>query len=212
MNDPTDDPDHRHAFYAAMYDQVLATPEPPGQRRRPGGGALRARRAIRPAPLTGIGLALAAAVAALVVALGVGSDPAPAYAVTLHPNHLVTLTVHEFGSIDKLNARLAALHLRMRAVPVIPGCVAPVHSVSDELGPTHNDVLPGPARTLEITPVSPDTFSETIDVTPGAGRTWILPVTRAGVEASFAPPEAGTVVGPAPRCVGDAGAPWASRS
>lgn len=197
--------DEDHPFFGEMREQILATPLPAGPRGWPRRRWRRgSRAALRPAPLAGVGAAFAAAVTGLVLLLSAGSSPPPAYAVTVNADRTVTVHLREFRAIRKLNARLAALHTRIRAVPVVPGCVAPVYSTSDAFGKGYKKVLPGPPRTLQA--LRPDGLVigyETISVDTLPGRTFIIPVTRSGLELEFAPPQSGVVVGPAPRCVGE---------
>jgi hypothetical protein len=194
--------DHDHPFFERMREQIVATPLPARRRSWLGSRSTQASRAIRPAPLAGVGVGLATALAALVVVLSVGSHPPPAYAVTLNPDRTVTITLREYQAVGKLNARLVALHTRIRVVPIIPGCVAPVHGVSDAFGPGYKNVIPGPAKTLEVQSFNKD-FSDTISVDTLSGRTLVLAVTRSGMQGTFSAPVSGVVVGPAPRCVGN---------
>ncbi|MGH3265412.1 MAG: hypothetical protein ACRDNS_25850, partial [Trebonia sp.] len=52
----------------------------------------------------------------------------PAFAVTVSGNN-ITITLHQFGALNSLNARLAAENLPIRAVPVVSGCTATARMV-----------------------------------------------------------------------------------
>jgi hypothetical protein len=194
MSDPVD----QHPFFEAMREQFIATPLPARRRWR----VPRARSVLRPLPLAGVGMSLALAIAALVIALGAtGTDPAPAYGVSVN-NHTITIYWRQWRQIAQLNARLRFLDMRIRVVPVIRGCVAPVHTVIYARSgiPTH--VAPGPAKTIEVAPVrrfggSGGVLTTWNDTLPG--RTRIFTATRAGGWAGGV----FTVVGHAPRCVGE---------
>jgi len=215
MTDPRREGQDDDRFFEAMREQFLARPLPPRRRLRLS-GRLRSRRLTSPLPAAGAGMALAAAVAALVIALGAGgSDPAPAEAVTVNSNHTVTIYFGQLRSISKLNARLAALHTRIRVVPIVHGCVAPVHV---EIGSYRAHTMhrkpgpaPGPARTLEVNGLSSLDASNasgpvlTIELGTLPGRTLILPITKSGMLGHLAGIGDGVVAGPAPRCVGDNG-------
>jgi hypothetical protein len=186
-------------------DAAVMLKTAPERRVRPrtagiGPGGLTARR-----PLAAGAGALIAAITALVLVLSAGSNPPPAYAVTFNPNHGVTIYLREFGAIGKLNARLAALDTRIRAVPVVPGCVAPVHAVIGAYRGIPAHLVPGPARTLEALPPQPGVvFSETIALDTLPGRTLVIPATRSGLQTGFtATGGDGVVIGPAPRCIGE---------
>ena len=173
-----------------MRAQIHATPMPPPnarawwqRRRRVGlisGGAL--------------GLALVA------VAVSDGSRAAPAYAAVINTSggqRTVTITLRQEQNIPRLNAQLETEHTRIRIVPVVRGCDAPVHSVSN------GKVIPGPAKTLlafnqNINDGPVYVSSETIDVDTIAGRTSVIPDSKTGLLNSGG----GVVVGPAPSCVG----------
>jgi hypothetical protein len=80
-------------------------------------------RRVRPRVLAGATLGLVAI--GTVVALAAGAtQSSPAYAVDRHPDGTVTLTISRLEGIRGANARLAALGVRVRAVPVMAGCVA----------------------------------------------------------------------------------------
>lgn len=154
------------------------------------------RDSARPALFAGAAVVLVAVIVALVLAVSQAGSLRPAFAATVNTNGTVTITLREFGAIGELNRRLAALGTRIRAVPVVTGCVAPVHTVSNGL------VVPGPARTLEAHPLGPiggALVSETIAVNTIPGRTLVVAETKSGLDE-----EGVVVVGPAPRCVGEA--------
>ncbi len=203
MNGPPREPAEHSPFFEAMRDQFLARPLPTGRVRRPRRGRLGGWRTAVALPLAGAGMALAGAAVAVVIALGAeGTVPSPAYGVTFN-HHTITITWHEWRQIGELNTRLAELGMRIRVVAVVHGCVAPVHTVvyAHSGIPTH--VAAGPARTIEVAPPRASgtqggiltTWNDTLP-----GRTRIFTATRSGGwdGGVF------TVVGHAPRCVGDA--------
>jgi hypothetical protein len=100
--------------------QLRQMPQPG---RGPATGTSRARtrrRAMRrPAWLATGAAGLAAAGTAVVMALG-GS--APAYAVSLGANGTVQVSVNQPSGVAGANAALKRLHVRVRIVPVRPGC------------------------------------------------------------------------------------------
>ena len=199
--------DSGHAFFRLMRAQILDAPPPAHRRLRLDRHGLTTPRRLPLWPLAAVSAAFSAALALLVVAFGAGSNAAPAYAVTINPDRTVTIDLREFRDIRQLNARLVSLHTRIRAVPVIPGCVAPVHVVIGAYDGVPAHVAPGPARTLEAIPAQPGVvavvFSETIEDDTLPGRTFVIPVSRSGLQAAFNIPGSTTVIGPAPRCVGE---------
>lgn len=148
--------------------------------------------------MSGVALLLAAA-AVIVLELSTSSSVPPAYAATFHMSgaqRTVTITLRDEQDIPKLNTRLAALHTRIRVVPVTVGCDAPVHVVSN------GAVIPGPARTLLASPLMKGdggrVISMTIAVDTVPGRTFVIPYSRTGLHSGGE----SVVVGPAPSCVG----------
>lgn len=147
-----------------------------------------------------LGLGLTAGAVAVVLVVSEGTNIPPAYAAIVHTTRAqrtVTITLREERDIGRLNARLAAEHTRIRVVPVVRGCHAPVHSVSN------GKVVPGTARTMLATSQSLHgqaiyVVSETISVNTIAGRTLVIPDSRNGLYSGGA----SVVVGPAPSCVG----------
>jgi len=189
MNTP--EPQHGRSMIDAMREQILATPMPVAARAWSGPRLTRrAGNRLRWALLAS-GIAVAGLTAALVVTLDAASTPPPAYAATLTPNGTVTITLRELSAIDALNARLAALGTRIRAVRAVHGCDAPVHTVSN------GRVVPGPARTLEVVAWPGSIVSMTVEVDTIPGRTLVVAETRSGLAGVVT-----VVVGPAPRCVG----------
>jgi hypothetical protein len=98
---------------------------------------------------------------------------------------------------------LTSLGMRIRVVPVVHGCVAPVHTIIYAHSGLRTHIAPGPATTIEVDNNNHvggpggvlTTWNDTLP-----GRTRIFTATRSGGwnGGVF------TVVGPAPRCVGDA--------
>jgi hypothetical protein len=198
------DQEQTHEFFRAMHQQILETPLPHRSGRiRSGRRTVHGQLALW--PLAGVSAALASILTVVALALGASSNPSPAYAVTINPNRGVTIYLREFRDIDKLNARLAALHTRIRAVPATPICVDPVHSVIGAYNGVPAHVAPGPARTLKALPLQHGivVISETIENNTLPGRTLVIPVMQSGLQAGIAPTQGDVVVGPAPRCVSD---------
>lgn len=185
---------NQRSIIDALRDQIEATPMP----FLPTFGFSRPPRVWlgvrRPRIVAGASVGLAAATIVLVLGLSAASGPPPAVAAALNPNGTVTITLRQITRYRELNAKLAALGTRIRAVPVVSGCVAPVHTVSNGL------VVPGPARTLEVSSQGPGALvSMTIAVDTIPGRTFVVAVTKSGLEGID-----GVVVGSAPPCVGSA--------
>ncbi|MGO9751924.1 MAG: hypothetical protein ACLP8S_17740 [Solirubrobacteraceae bacterium] len=163
----------------AMRQQIRATPMPPARRAallRPASAVGRVRYL---GWLVAGAVALVAAMVALALALSLvgGATPPPAYAATLNPDRTVTITLREMADIPKLNAKLAALGTRIRVVPVLPGCVALVHVVSN------GKVVPAPAQTLHASRTTGSIVSMTIEVKTLPGRTLVIADTRKGLYA-----------------------------
>jgi hypothetical protein len=71
-----------------------------------------------------VGIAAIAATATLVV--GATSTTPPAYALTQNANGTYTLTINDaVTAIPQVNARLEALGINSRLIPVTPNCTAP---------------------------------------------------------------------------------------
>jgi hypothetical protein len=171
--------------------------------------ATSARLGCRPRRTTGLisggALALAAIAAAVVVLVSGGSSAPPAYAAAFHTvagQRTVTITLREWRDIPKLNALLAGEHTRIRVVPIVRGCAAPVHVVIGAYRGVPAHIAPGPAQTLEVDRVAKPVVSETIALDTLPGRTDVFPVTRSGMLGDTAGPGDGVVIGPAPQCVG----------
>jgi hypothetical protein len=150
--------------------------------------------------ISGGAVALAAVAAAVVIVVGGGSSAPRAYAAVFHTSgsgeRTVTITLREEHDIPQLNARLEAEHTRIRVVPVVRGCDAPVHSVSDA------QVVPGPVKTLLARPLFINgkpayTKFQTIEVNTIAGRTLVVAYSPGGFDQF-----SGVVVDPVPACIG----------
>jgi hypothetical protein len=197
-------PDNEHPFFVEMRDQMQGTEMPTRRWILHPSSWHRASPPSQSARLAFLTLALGVALTSLVIGLRAGSDPPAAYAVTLDPGHSVTISLGEFRDIDRLNHRLAALGTRIRAVPVVPGCHARVHSISNVYGAGFKLPIPGPPKTLLAVLIQPglSISSETITTSTLPGRTMVIPVTHAGFQTGFEGGVSGVVEGAAPRCVG----------
>jgi hypothetical protein len=85
----------------------------------PPGRGPAAGRGRRPVWLAGAAAGLAAGVTALVTTLG---GTAPAYAVSRGPDGSVQVSVSQPSGVAGANAALSRIHVRVRVVPVRPGC------------------------------------------------------------------------------------------
>lgn len=128
----------QESVFAAMRRQIALTPLP-----RPQPATLRQRLASHPRLTAGGASALVAAAAAAVVLVATGAltTAPPAFAITVSGNS-VTITLHQFGALKSLNARLAAENLPIRAVPVVPGCTATAQLVGAN-GPVTGTIKAG---------------------------------------------------------------------
>lgn len=87
------------------------------------GGARRLFTWRRPAALAGISLLAAVVAVMAVLSLGATTTTQPAFALLLHPDGSVTVTVHNLRTaLTPLNARLAALGIRERMIPITDAC------------------------------------------------------------------------------------------
>ncbi len=104
---------------AAREYSAARAPHPPPARTR---GLRRVLSRTRPAVLAG-GFLLAALAAAVVLLLGGTATTQPAYALVQHPDGSVTITVHNLQTAERpLNARLAALGINERIIPISDTC------------------------------------------------------------------------------------------
>ena len=120
---PSDPP--ASTFYAAMREQVLATPMPvrscglawlPRPRSRP----------VRFGLMSGAAACLAAGILALVLTLGATTDAPPAYAIVRHADGSLTITLNDLTTgIPALNARFHALGIPENVIPIYAGCNSP---------------------------------------------------------------------------------------
>lgn len=183
---------------SAMRHQIQIT-EMPELRRLP--LVRTARLAIRPRLLAGGATAVAGAATVAVLTIGAATTATPAFAATSNPNGTVTITLNDLSGVSGLNAKLAAMGVAIRAVPVVSACSATAQVVGA-------DGSPQPARTLAVSPLpnNPRTESrstlDTITVTPPQtpGQTEILAASTSGVDLLGQ-----TVHGQVPSCVAPAG-------
>lgn len=115
------------SVFEAMRSQIEHTAMPAAQRDR---SPLRLR------PLGSHWRALSAAATATLAALLVAvllvfdaTDSPPAFAVTRGDHGLVTISLSQIRARGALNARLQAMEVRVRVVPITRRCVAPVRAV-----------------------------------------------------------------------------------
>ncbi|MHB1836165.1 MAG: hypothetical protein ACYCXW_14490 [Solirubrobacteraceae bacterium] len=177
--------DEQESVFAAMRRQIALTPMP-----GPQPATLRQRLASHPRLSAGGASALvAAAAAAVLFGTGAITNAPPAFAVTVSGNS-VTITLHEFGALNSLNARLAAENLPIRAVPVVAGCTAIAQLVGAN-GPVTRTIkagwVSGPGTlTIELTHRRPPP-GDTLVVGASGGHSLLLPQ---------------EIEGPVPRCIG----------
>ena len=130
--------DEHESVFDAMRRQIARTPLP-----GPQPATLRQCLASHPRLTASIavGLVAIAAAAAAIFAAGALTSASPAFAVTMTGNG-VTISLHEFGALDALNAKLAAENIPVRAVPVVAGCTATAHVVGAN-GPVTRTIKAG---------------------------------------------------------------------
>lgn len=112
----------RDALRDAAAREYPAARAPRRWRVRPGG----ARRLFtwrRPAAFAGISLLAAVVAVTAVLSLGATTTTQPAFALVQHPDGSVTVTVHNLRTaLTPLNARLAALGIKERMIPISDAC------------------------------------------------------------------------------------------
>jgi hypothetical protein len=114
--------DLRDALYEAAAREYGAARAPRLSRARTR-GLRRVLTRRRPAAIAGISLLAAVAVATVVLLLGATSTTQLAYALVQHPDGSVTVTVHNLqAAVRPLNARLAALGINERIIPISDTC------------------------------------------------------------------------------------------
>jgi hypothetical protein len=136
--------------------------EPPAALQRPPAPAGRLRWASRRrlAAAT-FATALAAVLAALVIGLGGGGGGGtPAYAVTSNGDGTITVRLREIVGIEGANAKLTALGVPVRVVPVEPDC-PPVggDSTPDRVSPERQHTIlsligPPDVASVKVTPAA----------------------------------------------------------
>lgn len=114
--------DLRDALRDAAAREYSAARVPRRWRTRPG----RAGRRLtwrRPAAFAGISLLAVVAAVTAVLSLVATTTTQPAYALVQHPDGSVTVTVHNLRTaLAPLNARLAALGIKERMIPITDSC------------------------------------------------------------------------------------------
>jgi hypothetical protein len=138
---------------------------------RIGRTVLKHRRATRPQLLAGTTVGLAAMATAAALLLGASSSP-PAFAVTRHPNGMVTVNLMRLSGIAAANDKLAAIGVRAQIVPMAKH--APELVCPDGAVPTITfDPASIPKRqALVITPgQSSSRDAAAIKTNPGSGDT-----------------------------------------
>jgi len=123
MIDQRNDASNRN-FFAAMREQIAATPLPTAQRRRwravldPTG-----RRQMRFGVLSGVMLGATAVAAVVVLALSAATNAPPAYAITHNPDGSLTITLSELTrGIPGLNAKFRQLGINETVIPIKADC------------------------------------------------------------------------------------------
>ncbi len=105
---------------AAREYSAARAPRPSRSRTR---GSPRVLTRARPTALAGILLLAAVAATTVVLVLGGTTTTQPAYALVQHPDGSVTVTVHNLQTAERpLNARLAALGINERIIPISDTC------------------------------------------------------------------------------------------
>jgi hypothetical protein len=173
------------SVFAAMRRQIALTPMP-----GPRPATLRQRLTSHPRLTASVaGGLVAIAAAGAVFATGAFTSAPPAFAVTVTGNS-VTITLHEFGALSSLNARLAAENIPVRAVPVVAGCTATARLVGAN-GPV--------TRTIKAGYVSgPGTLHIELTHRPPHGDTLVVGASSNG-RSLLLPHE---IEGPLPTCMG----------
>jgi hypothetical protein len=99
----------------------------------------------RPRALASVAVSTVAVAIAAVISLGPGAV-SPSYAVTLNPGHSVRITLYELTGIRPANARLHALGVRARIVPMTATCKNRIElsylGIAEKPAPTINLTLP----------------------------------------------------------------------
>jgi hypothetical protein len=177
---PTFDHEGRSLF-DVMREQIASTPMPNARWRWPRRFFLGFRARSRVA--AGASVGLAATAVALVLTFAVASPPA--FAVTSNPDGTITITLNELSAVGALNAKLAAMGVNVRAVPVVAGCKAPARIAGSD----------SPPATLLAN--TSGFASVTVSTNIPAGQTLVLAASDGGLHGF------GQIIqGPIPSCVG----------
>lgn len=111
------------AFFAAMREQIQATPMPTARARPPRHRAVRPRIRRRLELLGAAGILVAGVIAAVVLLFSALASPPPALALTRNSDGTITVTLNELSKgVSALNAEFARLHIDETAIPVLPTC------------------------------------------------------------------------------------------
>lgn len=185
----------------SMRAQIAATPMPTA--RRPALSVALTKTHGRPHVVVGVIAGVAAATAVAIVLAFAGATTPPAFAVTTHPNGTITITLRQFKRIRALNAKLTAMGTRIRAVPVVSGCRAPVRIVGSAAPPATLEARPligvnAKGHRLRVGPL----VSVTVARGTLPGHTLVMAASHSGLYVLGQ-----TVQGPAPSCVGLAAGP-----
>lgn len=133
-----------------------------------------------------------------VLVMSFGASITPEQLVARGKGGLVTITAADGSSVGALNRRLASLGIPIRAAAVLPGCVAPVRSV------THDQQVAG-ARTLDVAGMPVVSHRRPRDRRGLVAR--VVPPLKQGLTLVLAVGDSASatvgqvIVGPAPRCV-----------
>lgn len=158
-----------------------------------------ARRGVpRPVMVAAGTVALAGVATAGVVATGGHNNPA--YAVSVHSNGTVSMSLQEMKAVGPLNAKLRRLHVPIRAVRVRRGCT----STSTYTPDPGRIVAAHPAKVVSVvvrTRGLPAGQTIVVGLGAGAGTVVVPAIVRHGQPTALAAVSVGRVKGAVPPCL-----------